>query len=105
MQVVPRAHIHNAVTLTKVDVPLLGHMRSVGEKVLNERAGPEAAGTLETQFVFHVAPFNSIDHLHLHCQAMPFTSWWSSAKYRAGTRWCWTFDQVRHHIDEEKPIP
>ena len=88
------------MTLTKADLPLLDYMKSVGEKVIKER-GP----TPEAQFVFHVAPFNSIDHLHLHCQAMPFTSWWSGAKYRAGTRWCWTFDQVRQHMAEEKPIP
>ena len=100
-QVVPRAHIHNAVTLRKENLPLLDYMKSVGEKVLKVRA-PAAA---EAQFVFHVAPFNSIDHLHLHCQALPFTSWWSSAKYRAGTRWCWTFDQVRRHMEEERPIP
>lgn len=100
---VPRAHIHNAVTLTKADVPLLDYMKGVGEKVLKARAPP--GQEVATQFVFHVAPFNSIDHLHLHCQALPFTSWWSGAKYKAGTRWCWTFDQVRRHCEEERPIP
>jgi sulfate adenylyltransferase (ADP) / adenylylsulfatase len=73
----------------------------VGERVLKER-DPQLQAA---QFVFHVAPFNSIDHLHLHCQALPFSSWWSAAKYQAGTRWCWTFERVRRHVEEGKPIP
>lgn len=100
----PRAHIENAVTLTKADLPLLDYMRSVGEKVLRERRPPnQPLGP--HQFVFHVAPFNSIAHLHLHCHALPFNSWWDSAKYRAGTRWCWSFEQVRRHCADGKPIP
>ncbi len=103
---VPRSHITNAVTLTTADLPLLDYMKGVGEKVLKERhaqsGGPQP---LEAQFVFHIAPFNSINHIHLHCLALPFSSWWSAKKYTAGSRWCWDFDKVRQYVKDGKPIP
>jgi hypothetical protein len=27
------------------------------------------------RFGFHRPPFNSVDHLHLHCMALPYISW------------------------------
>ena len=30
---------------------------------------------------FHILPFNSVDHLHLHVQALPYKSYAKSLKY------------------------
>lgn len=61
---------------------VLQHMRSVGQLVLNGRAAAAAAnaaadpsttdrpatlGVCAASFCFHRPPYNSIDHLHLHC--------------------------------------
>ena len=51
-------------------------MLAVGRALL-EQAAPGAA----TQFGFHLPPFNSVDHLHLHCFALPFTPAWKAWKY------------------------
>ncbi|GJP43777.1 hypothetical protein CLOM_g3193 [Closterium sp. NIES-68] len=52
-------------------------MLAVGQKLLREHA-PDAK---EYHFGFHRPPFNSVDHLHLHCFALPFNSWWHQQKY------------------------
>lgn len=98
MQVVPRTHIRNVSGLRKEHLPTLDMMleasstatlptwlcavsctqglmgvacgalcgRQVGQKVVRERSPDSDPST--HQYVFHVPPFNSIDHLHLHCQ-------------------------------------
>ena len=40
------------------------------------------------RFVFHRPPFNSIDHLHLHTQRLPYLYYSSIAMYAPGTWWC-----------------
>ena len=35
----------------------------------------------ETRFGFHVPPFNSVDHLHMHAFALPFEPAWKERKY------------------------
>ncbi|XP_056851372.1 bifunctional adenosine 5'-phosphosulfate phosphorylase/adenylylsulfatase HINT4-like isoform X2 [Raphanus sativus] len=35
------------------------------------------------RFGFHQPPFNSVDHLHLHCFALPFMPRWKFVKYKS----------------------
>ncbi|KAL6530909.1 Bifunctional adenosine 5'-phosphosulfate phosphorylase/adenylylsulfatase hint4 [Orobanche gracilis] len=44
------------------------HMLNVGQSLLR-RDAPHAK---HYRFGFHQPPFNSVDHLHLHCFALPF---------------------------------
>lgn len=76
-QVVPVRHIGTCKDLTPADVPLLEHMLIVGKRVLEEQhgSGVDAVGagewTVRSKFGFHMPPFNSVDHLHMHCFALP----------------------------------
>lgn len=51
-------------------------MLAVG-RALVEKAAPGAA----TRFGYHLPPFNSVDHLHLHCFGLPFAPAWKAWKY------------------------
>jgi diadenosine tetraphosphate (Ap4A) HIT family hydrolase len=39
------------------------------------------------RFVFHKAPFNTIDHLHLHCMIPPYSSAYDSFHFKQGQCW------------------
>lgn len=41
-----------------------------------------ASGPKEVRYGFHIPPFRSVDHLHLHCLALPFNSQLKALKYR-----------------------
>uniref|UniRef100_A0A804RJX1 HIT domain-containing protein n=1 Tax=Zea mays TaxID=4577 RepID=A0A804RJX1_MAIZE len=68
--VIPIDHIPtvNSLRKTKDDHQLVSHMVKVGKDFLNQ----DAPNSEEHRFGFHQPPFNSIDHLHLHCLALPF---------------------------------
>ncbi|KAK4483603.1 hypothetical protein RD792_010802 [Penstemon davidsonii] len=59
------------------DFSLVSHMLNVGQNLL-QRDAPHAR---QYRFGFHQPPFNSVDHLHLHCFALPFTPRWRRMKY------------------------
>uniref|UniRef100_A0A0D3FYD2 HIT domain-containing protein n=1 Tax=Oryza barthii TaxID=65489 RepID=A0A0D3FYD2_9ORYZ len=77
--VIPIEHIPtvNNLQRTTEDHQLVSHMLAVGRDLLNR----DAPNSEEHRFGFHQPPFNSVDHLHLHCLALPFTPSWRQVKY------------------------
>ncbi|KAF8702833.1 hypothetical protein HU200_032667 [Digitaria exilis] len=77
--VIPIEHIPtvNSLQRTTDDHQLVGHMVKVGKDLLNQ----DAPNSEEHRFGFHQPPFNSVDHLHLHCLALPFIPSWRQVKY------------------------
>mmetsp|Transcript_33890 Transcript_33890/g.59072 ORF Transcript_33890/g.59072 Transcript_33890/m.59072 type:complete len:190 (+) Transcript_33890:968-1537(+) len=65
--VVSRRHISDVLSLKPEDIELVDHMRRTGLQLLQERC-PEA----EYRFGFHIPPMHSIEHLHMHCIALPY---------------------------------
>lgn len=65
LQCVPRERIRDVLSLraSSEDIALVRHMRDCGERVLDELGAP-AKGR---KFGFHVPPFRSVPHLHMHC--------------------------------------
>ncbi|CAN1174609.1 Bifunctional adenosine 5'-phosphosulfate phosphorylase/adenylylsulfatase HINT4 [Linum perenne] len=76
--VIPVKHIAtvNDLRRREEDYTLVNHMLQVGRTLLQQDA-PES----KHRFGFHQPPFNSVNHLHLHCFALPFIPKWKHIKY------------------------
>ncbi|KAJ6327314.1 hypothetical protein OIU76_004458 [Salix suchowensis] len=77
--VIPVEHIPTVNELQKrdEDYSLVNHMLDVGKTLLQQ----DAPQSTQYRFGFHPPPFNSVDHLHLHCLALPFIPKWKYLKY------------------------
>ena len=88
----PKAHIKNAGSLTSLsDADLIERMQKFGSDTIDTFFPTSVA----KRFCFHMPPFNSIDHLHLHCIAQPETmSWLGHIKYYDQTFYCYSSERV-----------
>ncbi|KAB2018103.1 hypothetical protein ERO13_D08G188900v2 [Gossypium hirsutum] len=77
--IIPVEHIPTVNDLQRrnEDYTLVSHMINVGETLLRR----DAPQSNQYRFGFHQPPFNSVDHLHLHCFALPFIPRWKQLKY------------------------
>ncbi|KAI7751284.1 hypothetical protein M8C21_003876 [Ambrosia artemisiifolia] len=77
--VIPVEHIATVKDLQRrpQDYSLVRHMLSVGQTLLSR----DAPDSTHYRFGFHQPPFNSVNHLHLHCLALPFVPRWKRVKY------------------------
>ncbi|KAA3469074.1 histidine triad nucleotide-binding protein 3 isoform X1 [Gossypium australe] len=77
--VIPVEHMPTVNDLQRrnEDYTLVSHMINVGETLLRR----DAPQSNQYRFGFHQPPFNSVDHLHLHCFALPFIPRWKQLKY------------------------
>ena len=88
--VTPKAHIKNVASLISIeDITLIENMVATG------KAAYQTLGITDIQYSFHIPPWNSIDHIHLHCIAKPKEmSFFSSLKYFQGSFWCKSADDI-----------
>lgn len=69
--VCPKEHIETATDITQKDA--LVRMQEIGTDVLDQLC--ESKGLQNNyRFGFHLRPFNSINHVHLHGFVLPFSS-------------------------------
>jgi len=89
--VIPREHIGSVKSLSHEDVELVVAMKDVGTEALTRLKVPLD----QRLFGFHIPPFTSVAHLHLHCFGLPFKSTLGRLKYpvaerKNGTKgWSW----------------
>ncbi|KIP11088.1 hypothetical protein PHLGIDRAFT_100407 [Phlebiopsis gigantea 11061_1 CR5-6] len=75
--VIPRRHVESVKTLKPSDASMVARMAEIGHDLLDELGVPPGSRRLG----FHIPPFNSINHLHLHVQGLPYKSLWRRVKY------------------------
>lgn len=47
----------------------------------------------------------SVDHVHMHALELPFTSWYTRAKFAEGKPWCVSFACLREWIATNSDMP
>jgi diadenosine tetraphosphate (Ap4A) HIT family hydrolase len=98
--VTPKTHVKNLKYVKGLDgAKLLYNLKQVGFRtIVNHSQDQHVAMT--AKFCFHVPPYNSIDHLHLHAVAQPETmSYLTSWKYPiSDTFYCNSVDTVIESI-------
>jgi diadenosine tetraphosphate (Ap4A) HIT family hydrolase len=87
--VISKRFIPNVTSLTRDDLPLLDDMRATALDLIDQRY-PKALVDNDYILCFHVPPFNSVNHLHLHvlAPASEMKRLYRYGKYQVGTRWC-----------------
>lgn len=87
--VIPKRFVPNVFSLTPEDVHLVQDMRQMGLDLLEENY-PKIVAANDYILCFHIPPFNSVDHLHLHvlAPASKMNVIYRYGKYKCGTRWC-----------------
>lgn len=72
--VIPKEHIDNINSLDESNLELLNQMKTNALNQIN-KTNPEINEN-EIIFGFHTPPFNSINHLHMHCIVPPFKNYY-----------------------------
>lgn len=103
--VIPKRHVKNVYSLRGIsphsegggehksedsnDIQLIQNMRQMGLDLL-EQHQPKALASEDYILCFHIPPFYSVDHLHLHVLAPASEMNWAyrEIKYKCGARWC-----------------
>ena len=115
--VIPKQHIRNLEELEAMTGPadnnnsnsplplnitILQEMKGVADsayknwKISNKiSSNDENVYDESISYCFHVPPYNSVDHLHMHVIAGPRVSWLSAIKYNdVYTFWCHSYDTI-----------
>ncbi|KAH7911360.1 HIT-like protein [Hygrophoropsis aurantiaca] len=77
IQVIPKVHIDSVKSLTRADVNVVDRLQSISHNILDGLGIPIS----DRRIGFHIPPFNTVNHLHLHVQALPYKSFARRMKY------------------------
>jgi len=95
---VPRCHIPTINELTKADLPHLNLFPHLATRFLQTRLDEEL-DLSQMRLSYHVPPFNSVDHLHMHIiYPVKKLSWWQWLIYNTETRWSRSHHELLHTI-------
>jgi len=108
-QVSPKKHIGSVKSLRKSDIALVKSMETIGHELLDRLNVPSSMRRMG----FHIPPFNSVNHLHLHVQGLPYNSSGRAAKYpvisgygeyHKGVSWFVEVDQVLRILERDRRV-
>ncbi|KAF9546401.1 hypothetical protein EC957_009750 [Mortierella hygrophila] len=98
--IVPIDHVKSVKTMTTDHIPLLEKMHQKGIDLLKERGhDPE-----QSRLGFHVPPFNTVDHLHLHVVGGVMKSNFRKLKYETGRMWYMDLTQLQATLDKKRRL-
>jgi diadenosine tetraphosphate (Ap4A) HIT family hydrolase len=107
--IIPKAFVGSVFDLRDTDLRWIHEMQRMAMQLIHEYH-PEAYETGDYRLAFHIPPFNSVDHLHLHVLA-PLSSmrfYYRNIKYATPTRWCMDLERIVARLergDGESAVP
>jgi len=101
--IIPKRWIRTVQDLTTSDLPLLYEMKQMADDLITTAAGPAKETNAHHLAVFHVPPFHSVDHLHLHVLDRGSVDWLGRLKYAPETRYCTEFQTVIDRLERNEP--
>lgn len=99
--IIPKAHVQNVSSLQKgpKDAQMIKEMVEFAKESLGTVEGGDKN---DVQLSFHVPPFNSIDHLHLHAIGRPRTmSFMSWITYFQDGLWCKSAEKLIQELESQ----
>ncbi|KAI8820716.1 HIT-like domain-containing protein [Fimicolochytrium jonesii] len=90
---IPRAHIPTVKDLPASSHPLISRMSQIGHTLLSDMGYPPSRHRLG----FHVPPFTSVPHLHMHVLGLPYRGRLRSIKYPERWRWSRWFVEAERY--------
>lgn len=76
--ITPRKHIGSVEDLGRQHRDLLSDMVDIGHQLIKNE---------NVRMGFHVPPYNSVNHLHLHVLEPPYRNFWRKVKYQPNMPW------------------
>ncbi|XP_038818171.1 histidine triad nucleotide-binding protein 3-like isoform X1 [Salvelinus namaycush] len=100
--VVPRTHVGNCKSLRKEHIPLVEKMEEMGRSVLQKK---KVTDLDDIRMGFHMPPFSSVPHLHLHVIAPASQmSIRSLRHYGPQSYWFITVDKVLQQLRTQNQV-
>uniref|UniRef100_A0AAZ1XBB5 HIT domain-containing protein n=1 Tax=Oreochromis aureus TaxID=47969 RepID=A0AAZ1XBB5_OREAU len=98
--VIPRMHISNCKTLKMDNIPLVERMEQMGRHILEKN---KVCSLDDVRLGFHLPPFSSVPHLHLHALA-PASKMNLKSQLRYGQQSYWFITVSQGWIEPRKII-
>jgi len=103
--VIPKKYIESVDDLTEDDLDLLQKMKEVALETIRTEQ-PDAYANNDYRLCFHVPPFISVGHLHLHVlgPVSEMKVQHRFGKYLVGTRWCMDLDKLIQNMSNRNQV-
>lgn len=96
--VITKRHIKNVKQLKRDDISMVNAMKEIGIQLLQSKG----LNIDEARFGFHWPPFNTVNHLHLHCIAPVSTmSFFHRQAFKPGTSWFATVEETTKWLEKQ----
>lgn len=113
----PKADFH-ALVIPKRYIPTVKHLhpdfhRSIIEQmhhlafdIIRQKLPPSVTENMDYRLVYHIPPFNSVNHLHLHILApsSKMNPLFRNVKYQTNTFWCIEAEKVLDTLKSGKSL-
>jgi len=102
---IPKQQIDSILDLTSPNYHQLNEMKTLALQIL-QTYQREAYEKEDYILCFHIPPFYSVPHLHLHilAPASQMTNIMRNGKYRTGSRWCVGLDYALERLQQKKTV-